>query len=125
MTARTPASGATGVAATTTVTATFSEPVQSGTVVMALAGPGGSAVAGGTAYDAANRRATFTPSAALAAGTAYTATVSGARDTAGNQMAPTSWSFTTATATQPPTCPCSVWPSTATPALCSSLGSVT
>ena len=88
VTARTPASGATGVAATTTVTATFSEPVQSGTVVMALAGPGGSAVAGGTAYDAANRRATFTPSAALAAGTAYTATVSGARDTAGNQMAP-------------------------------------
>jgi len=42
--------------------------------------------------------------------------VSGSRDTAGNQMTPTSWTFTTASATQPPPgCPCTIWPSTAAP----------
>jgi hypothetical protein len=73
-------------------------------------------VSGGTAYNAASQTVTFTPSAALAAGTTYTATVSGARDTAGNLMAPTNWTFTTASATQPPPgCPCTIWPSTAAP----------
>ena len=38
---------------------------------------------------------TFTPSAALAASTVHTATVSGAKDPSGNTMAPFSWSFTT------------------------------
>ena len=41
--------------------------------------------------------ATFTPSAALAASTTYTATISGVKDTAGNTIAaPVTWSFTTA-----------------------------
>src|SRR4029453_11570347 len=81
-----------------------------------LDGPGGVAVAGATGYDAATRRVTFTPSAALAAGTAYTPTGGGAQDTAGNTMTPTSWSFTTAS-TPPSGCPCSIWPATATPGL--------
>jgi hypothetical protein len=42
-------------------------------------------------------------------GTTYTASVSGAADTANNAMAPVSWSFST------PKCPCSVWDGTATP----------
>jgi len=112
VTARTPAAGATGVATSTAVTATFSEPVQPATIVMSVTGPAG-AVAGSTAYDAATQRGTFTPSAALATSTQYTASVSGAQDAAGNQMAPTSWSFTTAA---PSACPCSIWPATATPA---------
>jgi methionine-rich copper-binding protein CopC len=116
---RTPASGATGVATTTTVTAAFSEPIQAGTAGMALADAGGNPVAGNTSYDAANQRATFTPSAGLTPGTGYTATAGGARDPAGNQMASTSWSFTTASATTPPTCPCSVWPAAATPSTAS------
>ncbi|GAA4443287.1 hypothetical protein GCM10023170_019400 [Phytohabitans houttuyneae] len=116
VTTRTPAAGATGVATTTTVTATFDEPVQGGTVAMALRDPGGVAVPGAVAYDSAARRATFTPSAALAASTAYTAAVSGAADTSGNVMAPVSWTFTTAAGTPPPTgCPCSIWSSSATP----------
>ncbi len=115
VTSRSPAAGATGVATTTTVTATFSEPVQAGTPVVTLAA-GGTSVSGGTAYDAGSQTVTFTPSAALAAATTYTATVSGARDAAGNLMTPTSWTFTTASATQPPpTCPCTIWPSTAAP----------
>jgi hypothetical protein len=58
---------------------------------------------------------TFTPSSALAANTTYTVTVSGASDAAGNTMAVTSWSFTTAAAGSGSGCPCSIWSSTVTP----------
>ncbi|MEV6493045.1 N,N-dimethylformamidase beta subunit family domain-containing protein [Actinoplanes sp. NPDC051633] len=116
VTARTPASGATGVATDTTATATFSEQVQSASVAMVVRNAAGTAVPGSVAYDSASSRATFTPTAALAASTTYTATVSGATDLAGNVMTSTSWSFTTAATTPPPTgCPCSIWPTTAVP----------
>jgi methionine-rich copper-binding protein CopC len=115
-TSTTPANGATGVATSTTVSATFSEPVQANTITIGLKNAGGTAVSGTTAYDSATQKATFTPSAALAAGTAYTATVSGAKDLAGNTMTSTTWSFTTAATPPPPSCPCSIWSSTATPA---------
>jgi methionine-rich copper-binding protein CopC len=115
VTSTNPAAGATAVATTTTVTATFSEPVQAGTIAMTLKNGAGTAVTGTTAYDSTAQKATFTPSAALAAGTTYTATVSGAKDLAGNTMASTTWSFTTAAAAPPPSCPCSIWNSTATP----------
>ncbi len=114
VTARTPAVGATGVATSTTVTATFSETLQVGTAAVALSGPNG-AVAGSLAYDASARTATYTPAAALAASTSYTAAVSGARDPAGNLMAPVSWTFTTA-APSTSGCPCTIWAPTATPA---------
>ncbi|WP_203829570.1 N,N-dimethylformamidase beta subunit family domain-containing protein [Actinoplanes palleronii] len=108
VTARTPASGATGVSSTSAVTATFSEPVSNAAVT--------TSVAGTTSYDAGSRTVTFQPAAALAASTSYTVTVSGAKDTAGNVMTSTSWSFTTAASTPPPTgCPCSVWATTAVP----------
>jgi hypothetical protein len=118
VTARTPASGATGVATTTTATATFSEAVQSATIAMTVKNSAGTAVAGTLTYDAGTQKATFTPSAALAAGGTYTVSVSGATDLAGNAMAATSWSFTKATGTTPPpscTSPCSVWATTALP----------
>ena len=58
-------------------------------------------MAGAVTYDSANRRATFTPTAALANHTTYTATVSAAKDLAGNPLAaPKTWSFTTARADQ-------------------------
>ena len=115
ITARTPASGASGVATSTTVTATFSEPVQSSTINMTLSGPGGS-VSGNVSYDSTSRKTTFTPGAALAASTTYTVNVSGAKDLAGNTMTAVSWTFTTAAASSSG-CPCTIWPSTATPAL--------
>src|SRR6266545_6782730 len=100
---RSPASGATGVATATNVTATFNEPVQSGTVSFTLTGPGGASVPAAVSYDGPSQTATLNPNADLAASTAYTATVSGARDLAGNQMtAPTSWSFTTGGPPPPP-----------------------
>jgi methionine-rich copper-binding protein CopC len=115
VTGRTPAVGATGVSTGSTVTTTFSEALQAGTAVVGLAGPSG-AVAGATSYNATTRTVTFTPAAALAGTTTYTATVSGAKDVAGNTMSPVTWTFTTAA---PPSsgCPCTLWPSTATPAV--------
>jgi hypothetical protein len=112
VTSRTPASAATGVAIGSPVTATFSEAVTQAAV--SLTGPAG-AVAGATAYNSGTSTVTFTPAAALAASTTYTATVSGARDAAGNTMTSTSWSFTTGTVPTGPNCPCSVWPASATP----------
>ena len=104
-----PASGATGVPTTTTVSATFSEALQAGSAAIAVGG-----VAGASSYDAASRTITFTPSSPLAASTSYTATVTGARDAAGNTMVPYTWSFTTAAPGG--ACPCTIWPPTATPA---------
>jgi hypothetical protein len=46
-------------------------------------------------YDDATRTATLNPNANLAGSATYTATLSGARDAAGNTMAPLTWSFTT------------------------------
>ncbi len=108
---RAPAANATGVAPTGTVSVTFSEPVQPATVALGLTGPGGP-VAGATTYDAPTRTATFTPAAPLLGSTNYTASASGAKDAAGNTMAPTTWSFLTAGI-----CPCSLFASDATPAV--------
>ena len=101
VTGRTPAPGATGVAVSSPVTATFSEPVQPATVSMTLTGPSGT-VAGTTSYDGASQTATFTPSAALAFSTHYTAAVSGAQDPSGNTMTAVNWSFDTAAEVPPP-----------------------
>jgi hypothetical protein len=117
VTGTSPASGATGVAATTTVSATLNEPLQSGTAALALKA-GTATVTGTTAYNAATQTVTFTPTAALTAATAYTATVSGAKDTAGNTMTAYQWTFTTAD-TSGSSCPCTIWPATATPATAS------
>jgi hypothetical protein len=116
VTAKSPAAGATGVASGTTVAATFSEAVQSGTVGLTVKDAGGTSVAGSLGYDSATNKSTFTPTAALAASTTYTVTVSGAKDLAGNTMTTTSWTFTTAAVTTPPTgSTYTVWASTATP----------
>jgi methionine-rich copper-binding protein CopC len=97
VTARTPASGATAMANTSTVTATFSENVTgvSGTTVT-LKNAAGTAVTATVAYNATTHVATLTPSAALANDTKYTAALTTAiKDAAGNPIAATSWSFTT------------------------------
>ena len=110
VTDRQPASGATGVPVSTTVSATFSEPVQQSTMTLRA----GSTVPASTSYDAATRTITLTPDANLTASTTYTVNLSGARDSAGNQMDPISWTFTTAAAAQG--CPCTTWPATTAPA---------
>ncbi|HJR67302.1 MAG TPA: Ig-like domain-containing protein [Gemmatimonadaceae bacterium] len=99
VTATTPEAGATGVARNTTVTATFSEPIAANSVsttTFTLTPAGGTAVAG--TVTTSGTTATFTPSAALAFGTTYTARLTtGVTDLGGNGLAEAeTWSFTTA-----------------------------
>ena len=94
-----PADGASGVAATSAATATFSEPLDPATVTTAtitLKDAANIPVAGAVTY--AGSTATFAPAAPLAAARLYTATLTtGLKDAAGNALAqPHSWSFTTA-----------------------------
>jgi hypothetical protein len=100
----TPTQGATGVVINTTITATFSMAMNSASITTStftVVGPGGTAVAGAVTYSGST--ATFTPSAVLAYGTTYTATITtGASSPGGAELiGPYVWSFTTIT--PPPT----------------------
>ena len=90
----TPASTATGVLLASNVTATFSESVFPGTISFVLKN-GSTTVPSAVTYDVASHTVTLDPTANLAAGITYTATLSGAQDLSGNTMSPVSWSFTT------------------------------
>ena len=119
VTARTPAPDSTGVVVGTAVSATFDEAVTGAQV--ALTGPSGP-VAGAVSYDAPSRTLSLQPAIALATSTSYTATVSAATDASGNTMTPpVTWSFTTAATTSG--CPCTLWPTSTTPALASAADS--
>jgi len=89
---------------TALVTATFSKPMNAATIntTTFTLTMGGASVAGAVTYVAATDVATFTPSAALAPNTAFTATITtGAKDPFGNGLAANFvWTFTTS-----PTCP--------------------
>jgi methionine-rich copper-binding protein CopC len=112
VTGSSPAPGSTGVATSTTVSATFSEAVNSSSLSFGVQASSGAVVAGSVAYNSSTFTATFTPSAALAAGTTYTVSVSAA-DTSGNAMqSPQTWQFTTAGSSG---CPCTLFGSS-TPA---------
>ena len=106
----TPAQGATTVALNTTITATFSKPMNPSTInatSFVVAGPGGTSVAGTVTYAATGSVATFTPAASLAYGVMYTATITtGATDQASpaNPLAANyAWTFTSVAAPTPPT----------------------
>ena len=82
----TPAQGATGVALTSAVKASFSKAMNSATLTPAtftLTGPGATAVPGTVTYTATGFVATFTPTSPLAPSTLFTATITtGAQDQA-------------------------------------------
>jgi WD40 repeat protein len=122
-----PADGATGVSQSTAVTATFSEPMDPGTIDTAtfqLRGPAPqtTAVAATVSYNASTNTAELRPSASLAASSSYTATVaggtSGVTDAAGIPLAANrTWTFTTATASEAcATAPCTGWSNSTVPA---------
>ena len=102
-----PASSATSVAVNGNVTATFSEAMNSSTITSTTftLKQGTTTVAGAVSYSGTT--ATFNPSADLAGGMVYTATITtGAQDAAGNPLAAVkTWSFTTASGADvtPPT----------------------
>ena len=118
-----PAAGATGVATSTAVSATFSEAMNAATIgasTFELRDAANVLVASNVSYDAPTLTARLTPTAALAASQTYTATVlggsTGVKDAAGNALAANvAWSFTTAAAPPPPSCPCSAWSASTTP----------
>jgi hypothetical protein len=94
----TPALGTTDVIINATVTATFSQAMSAAlinTTTFTVAGPGGAAVAGAVTYS--GTVATFTPSAFLAYGTIYTATITtGATSPGGTHLITNYvWTFTT------------------------------
>ncbi|PYU17714.1 MAG: hypothetical protein DMG29_00330, partial [Acidobacteria bacterium] len=92
----------TGVPANTTVTATFSKPMNAASIIpttFTLRAAGAAAnVPAIVTLDATGTLATLTPSSPLALGTVYTATVAGSvTDTAGTALGTNvAWSFTTA-----------------------------
>ena len=97
----------------------LSKDVTASSVNIALAVTAGAAVAGSTSYDPATRKATFTPAAALAPNTSYTATISatsaGAPVTSG-----ASWAFKTVLPDAlAGNCPCSMYQDSSTPTVLS------
>ena len=105
VTTRSPAGGATNVALGTTVSATFSEPIDPSTIsasTFEVRAPLSVLVAGMVSYNTSTSVATFVPASPLAVSTAYTVTLKGGstepriRDIAGNALAANVvWSFTT------------------------------
>ena len=90
-----PTDAANDVPVAATVQATFAKSVNAASVALTLKTGGGQSVVGATLYDASTRRATFTPTTALAGGTTFTASLT-ARSVDGVAMAePKTWSFTT------------------------------
>ncbi|HEX6384464.1 MAG TPA: Calx-beta domain-containing protein [Anaerolineae bacterium] len=107
---RSPGFGATNVLLDTTITATFSKQMNGATINDSsfVVKVGGSPIAGDVDYDAANRRATFTPAAQLSSNTTYTVELTDAiEDDSGQSLYGTgtireTWSFSTGTTvTQP------------------------
>jgi len=109
-----PASAATGVAPSAAASATFDQAVTPSSVVFTLKDAANTTVPGTQTYTSATNTATLTPTTALAYNTTYTASVSGATNSAGKTMAPYSWSFTTAAV--PAACPCSLFSASSAPA---------
>jgi hypothetical protein len=99
VTSTTPAGGATGVAVSVAPSATFNQAVSGSSITFTLKDASNNPVTGTTSYNTGTNTATFTPAAALAYGTGYTATVSGATNSTGQSMTtPYTWTFTTAAA---------------------------
>ncbi len=100
----TPGANAPRVPVTTTVSATFNESIESGTISFTLTGPNDTAVPATLSYASSNDKATLTPIARLASSTMYTVRISGAENQSGQSMTgAVTWSFSTAAAfTQPP-----------------------
>ena len=98
---------ATAVPTNRKISAAFGETMSAATIIapgtftVRETSPPGTAVAGTVTYDAASRISSFTPDAALAISTSYTATIAtAAMNVAGVAMASSySWSFTTGTVT--------------------------
>ncbi len=94
--AQSPASGVTGQSVNVNVTATFSEAIQPNSVAFSLTDSQSNVIPASLSYDSTSHIMTLDPSVELIPARTYTATVSGAKDLAGNIMtAPVVWFFST------------------------------
>lgn len=108
-----PINGAVAVPLNQKLSATFSIPMNAGTLtapgsfILAVGAAGGASVAGTVVFDASSNSAIFSPAAALSATTQYTATITtAAQSVQGNGLAANfNWTFTTGAAANaiPPT----------------------
>lgn len=97
VTTRIPASGSTGAAVGTNVTATFNEDVTNVNQASFILQQGTTQVDASVSYDPASYTATLHPTTDLIPATTYTASLTGdIADRANNKLAPLSWTFTTA-----------------------------
>ncbi len=115
-----PGNNAIGVGVGTTVRLTFNEAMDPATInssTITLLNPSSIPVPATVSYDPATNTATLTPNNALAFSATYTVSVlrqaGGVTDLAGNALVANFTSFFTTAAA--PTCPCTLWPNTATP----------
>ncbi|WP_191898642.1 Ig-like domain-containing protein, partial [Planomonospora parontospora] len=97
-----PAADSVDAALGSPIKAAFSEPVSEGQIV--VKDQAGNFVTGSLSADSTTLLS-FTPAQPLAERTEYTVEVSGAKDEAGNAMAPHFWSFTTMELPPPPNSP--------------------
>lgn len=96
VTAVSPTNGSTGLSPPGSITATFSEAVQPGSIVMTLRNSANVSVPGTVTYNAATRVASFTPTTPLTYNSGYIGSVVSATDLAGNAFAgPANWLFST------------------------------
>ncbi|HEV8687461.1 MAG TPA: galactose oxidase-like domain-containing protein [Gaiellaceae bacterium] len=107
VTSRSPVDGATGVATTAQVSATFSVAMDPSTITASsftLEAPGGSLVPATVAYGPESQTATLAPAAPLAAATTYTARLEHTvAAPGGNELAaPVAWTFSTGSGAGPP-----------------------
>lgn len=118
-----PAAGATGINLGTSVTARFSEPIDSTTVnsnTFQLRDSSNTLITASVSYNTSTQTATLQPSISLAALATYTAAVqggsAGVKDLAGNALVSNvTWSFTTTVSSPPPGGASSIWASSTTP----------
>ncbi len=112
-----PPAGATSVPADTTISATFDRSIDPTSVSFAVLDAANNHAPGSTAYNAATKTATFTPTQPLANSTTYTVTVTAESASGANMAAPAQWSFTSAAAAPAAgSCPCTLFTDSDAPA---------
>ncbi|ABM10784.1 DUF4082 domain-containing protein [Paenarthrobacter aurescens] len=114
-TGQSPHPGASSVPLDSQVSAVLSEPAEASSVNLTVKAADGTTIPGSTSYDPQTRKVTFSPTAPLAAGTSYTATVT-ATAMSRQPLSNAFWTFATVPAPRTPgTCPCTLYQDSVTP----------
>src|SRR5262249_23938149 len=112
----TPAPGATGVDTTSTVTASFSTPIDVANTTFTLTdGSSGAQVPATVASNPIDSAAVLTPGTALPTSTTFTASIKATDGWGHTMQTPYTWTFTTGPTAASGTCPCSMFDPSATP----------